>query len=394
MYDNEQKHPDHDCPHTDEPATQPHPPGSDETCKDKPLPETEPPEWKDPPLCLPDSDCECPTDPTSDPNCLEDLITAKAIELAQAEKTKASKADLESLLTKANAATQDYTRATYDGLIKEWVKQDEAIANQIRNFVCGLPCWRCAIECYICPLLHKMKQAEQKLYWDPASYPYPEAKNLYDRLYWYTRDKEAKERTFNRIKSVLAAWEKPAQTIAKVLADNAKLIADIDKAPGSDSSKVLFDLFLRLVPRHLAIAPPSNSTWKTKIDKKFTVLCKCDEKLCKCDKPNPDDCCGPDVGEWSLLQRFIGPLPYLIDPKDYITVICCLVKTRYKPAEEALGLVEGKVLEVETDIKQAKDSIENGLKDFEKNAKGKLPTIIECYGKQLPHPTKDTSEAS
>ena len=392
MYDYEQRHPDHDCPHPDEPAAQPHPPGSYEDCN--PIPPSEPPKWEDPPLCLPDPYCECPAEPTSDPNCLEDLITSKAVELAQAEKTKAFKAKLESLLTKANAAAQDYTRATYEGLIKEWVKQDEEIAKQIRNFVCGVPCWRCAIECYICPLLQKMQQAERKLYWDPQSCPYPIASNLYDVLYWRTRDKEAKEQAFNRIDGVLAAWEKPAQTIAKTLADNAKLIADIDKAPGSDSSKVIFDLFLRLVPRHLAIAPPSNTTWKTKIDKRFTDFCKCDEELCKCVKPTPDVCCGPDVGGWSLLQRFIGPLPYLIDPKDYINVICCLVKARYKPAEEALGLAEGEVLKAETAIKQAKDAIENGLKDFEKNAKAKLPTIIDCCGKQLPPPAKDTSQAS
>lgn len=391
MYDNEQRHTDHTCPHPDEPAAQPHPPGSYEDCNL--IPPTEPPKWEDPPLCLPDCDCKCPTEPTSDPNCLEDLITAKTIDLAQAEKTKAFKADLESLLTKANAAAQDYTRTTYEGLIKEWVKQDEEIAKQIRNFVCGVPCWRCAIECYICPLLHKMQQAVQKLYWDSKSCPYPTASNLYDVLYWRTRDKEAKERAFNRIKAVLAAWEKPAQTIAKTLADNAKLIADIDRAPGSDSSKVIFDLFLRLVPRHLAIAPPSNSPWKTKIDKRYTTLCKCDERQSKCGT-NPDDCCGPDVGDWTLLQRFIGPLPYLIDPKEYIPVICCLVKARYKPTEEALGLAEGEVLKAETAIKQAKDAIENGLKDFEKNAKAKLPTIIECCGNQLPHPAKDTSQAS
>ncbi|HKP38683.1 MAG TPA: hypothetical protein VJT71_17625 [Pyrinomonadaceae bacterium] len=417
MYDNKQEETDRDCYEKPEPAPQPHPPGSVEKCKGNQLPITEPPTWKDPPLCLPDKDCGCPTDPGSDPNCLESLITAKAGELAEAEKTKAFKTDLESLLAKANAAGQDYTRTKYDELVKRWVEQDKQIAKLISEFLCGMKCWKCAIECYICPLLHKMNQAQQKLYWDPVvSYPHKAFKNLYDRLYWYTRDKEAKEQTFNRIKSVLTVWEKPAQTIEKVLADNAKIIGDIDKATNADESKVLFDLFFQLVPRHLAIAPPSGSPWKTKIDQKFVDLCKCEEpkpkateegdeqleekeddkaaKHCKCDKGKPDNCCGPNVGYWTLLERFIGPQPYLIDPKDYITVICCLVSTRYEPAQKALAASEKKVLETEAWIKQAKDVIENGLKDFEKNAKAKLPSKIECCGEKIDKPEQQQTQTA
>jgi len=396
-------------------AEQPHAPGTVKGCEGYKLPETQPPSWEDPILCPPDPCCGCTPDPTSDPNCLEKLITDKAGELAEAEKTKTFKADLESLLTKATAAGQEYTQTKYEQLLKEWRKQDEQIDKLIRNFVCSLPCWYCAIECYICPLLHTMNQAQQKLEWDPKVYPDNKAKNLYDLLHWYTRDQATKELTFNHIKTVLSVWEKPAQTIEKALADDAKLISDIDKAPASDTPKLIFDIFLRLVPRHLAIAPPA-STWKTKIDGKYTQLCKCEkcderpeqpdqhtgqrcaetpekphDKHCKCDTGDPDNCCGPNVGYWTLREQFLGPQPYLIDPNAYINLICCLVRTRYEPARQALSTATAKVMEVEAWIKQAKAAIENGLKDFEKNAKAKFPSTIECRGTKMSKPKTDDS---
>lgn len=362
----------HECPpSTDNPAQQPHPPGDRTTCK--PIPQTTPPKWEKPEPCKkPNLHCECPDAPSAEADCLQDLITAKAKEIAKAEKAKAFKAELEALLGKAKAAKQDYTREKYEKLRKQWVEQDEAIYHLIRKLVCALPCWDCVIDCYICPLLNRMHDAEERLKWDPTKYP--DAYNHYDMLHWHLRDKGVKERRFNRIKSVMAAWEKPAQTIEKILADNAKLIADAGKAIGTDAPKVIFDVFLHLVPLHLAIAPPQGSKWTTLIDKKYTKFCCCDTE------GENDDCCGPDVGktEWSLRERFIGPQPYLIDPNDYLNIICCLVDKRYGPAQQDLADADAKVLEIESEIKRDKALIEDGLKLFEKDAKGAIPSVIDC----------------
>lgn len=367
MNDHEEKH---DC----HPAHQPHPPGD----KCDHLPETKPPTWDDPDPCKDvETGCECPPKPGKGSDCLEKLITEKAGVLAAAEKTKAFKTDLEALLAKAKVATQDYTRDKYDQLTKQWDEQDQRIAKLIGMLICHLSCWRCVIECYVCPLLNDMYQAEQRLHWDSTKYP--KAYNLYDLYDWHVRDKEAKEWRFNRIKSVLAAWEKPAQTIEKILADNAKLIKDSEDALGSGAPKVVYDLFLRLIPLHLAIAPPWGSNWKTRIDKKYT-------KFCECDKRKPDDyCCGPDTGiwGWSLRQRLVGPQPYLIDPNDYFKIICCLIEHRYGPAQLDLINAEVDVLTAEADIKRNKALIEDGLKNFEKTAKGAIPSVIECYGTQI-----------
>lgn len=366
--------------HTDDPADQPKPPVGSDKCD--PIPPTKPPHWDKPEKCKIDEYCNCPDTPSSDPNCLEKMISDKASALAAAEKDKVFKADLEALLGKANTAKGEYTVDKYEKLGKQWAEQDEQIAELIRKLVCALPCWRCVIECYVCPFVNRMVEAEARLKWDPKNYP--KAFNHYDLLHWHTRDKVVKEARFNRIRSVLVAWEKPAQSIDKNLTDNAKLIADANKALGTEPSKVAFDVFMKLVPMHLAIAPPeaNKKGWETCIDKKYT-------KFCECDMSCPDDCCGPDVGEFSIRQRLVGPQAYLIHPDQYLPLICCIVEKRYGPAQKQLTDAEGEVLKIEAAIKSDKDAIDNGLKNFDKEAKNAIPTDVLCCDNVLDQPTQD-----
>lgn len=355
----------HPCPPDKDPAPQPHPPG--DTCDE--LPKTTPPDLKKPAECPPDPCCKCPP-PSTTSNCLEELIATQTARITAGDKAKAFKTDLETLQGKVKTANQEYTREKYETLVKEWKKQDGDIAELIRKLVCAVPCWRCIIECHVCPLLNELHYAEQWLYGDGTLYS--EVHNLYDLRYWHERDRDAKQRRFERIKSVLATWENPVQTIEKALAANATLIVDAGKALGSDAGKVVYDVFLRLVPMHLAIAPPSGSPWTTAIDKEYTQFCACDEGT-------PDDCCGPDVGEWSLRQRLIGPQPYLIDPNYYLKVICCLVDKRYRPANDALTEAEAAFQSVDERIKGYKKTIEDDYpKSFDQDAKGAIPSVVDC----------------
>ena len=366
MSDYKRQQTPYECPPPKEPADQPHPAGG--KCKE--LPTNTPPVLNPPARCPdPSPPCNCPTKPGSNSNCLEDLIEKQTEQITVAEKAKAFKADLEVLLGKARAASQEYTRDRYEKLVKQWDEQDREIAELIRKLVCAVPCWRCIIECHVCTLLNELHYAEQWLYGDGSLYS--EVRNLYDLRYWHERDLDAKQRTFQRIKSVLAVWEKPAQTIEKLLADEAKLIAEAGKSLGTEAGKVVYDVFLRLVPMHLAIATPSGSSWTTKIGKEYT-------EFCACDMGTPDYCCGPDVGKWSLRQRLIGPQPYLVDPNDYFTIICCLVENRYWPAKDAVAAAEAASQKRDNEIKRRKDQIENALKSFEKDAKGAIPSVINC----------------
>jgi hypothetical protein len=366
----------------------PHPPAGDKKCKLEPQ---KPPDLKEPDKCK-DPPCDCPKGPSLTSNCIEELIATQAKEIAAAEKAKTFKADLEALLGKAKTASQDYTQEKYEKLGKLWAEQDSEIVELIRKLDCTVDCWRCVIDCIICPKINELQIAQQKLYAGPLYTTVSEVRNLYDLQYWHQRDKDQKERNFNRIKSVLAAWEKPAQTIEKILADNAKLIADSVKNLGTEPGKVIYDVFFRLVPMHLAIAPTGDSKWKTKILKEWTDFCPCDkgtpcegetpcdDETFKDEKTPKDDycCCGPNVGEWSLRERLIGPQPYLVDPNDYFPLVCCLVEQWYEPAKTELANAEADLAGVDDKIKGLKAQIENGLKSFDKDAKGAIPGVVDC----------------
>ncbi len=312
------------------------------------------------------------------------MIADQAAEIAAAEKAKVFKTDLEALLAKAKAAEQEYTKDRYDALVKLWVQRDGDIVDLIRKLVCAVPCWRCIIDCYICPLLNELHYVEQWLYGD-GTLP-SEVHNKYDLQYWRVRDKDQKERRYLRIKAVLAAWEKPAQTIEKALGDNKAAIEAALKALSTDAGKVVYDVFFRIIPLHLAIAPPKGSGVETAIDQQYT-------EFCACDTGTPDDCCGPDVGETSLRQRLIGPQPYLVEAKDYFEIICCLVKHRYGPAKDAFAKAEAALAGIDNEIKNYKSQIENGLKSFEKDAKRAIPSAINCCDDSLGAPEQTSPQA-
>ena len=317
------KHGDGDgCEPEFEPADQPKDPSADcsKVPEDKP-----PPTLEDPEKCLPDPCCNCPAPPASSSNCFDKLIADQAGEISKAESAQTFKTELESRLNKANAAKAEYTQERYNNSVKRWWQLDGDISEFInRKLVCTVPCWRCLIECYVCPLLYEFRLNKQKLWGDGTLYT--EVHSLSDLRYWHERNRDAKQRVYDRIRKVLDAWEKPAQTIDKALTANQALLDNYNKSP---STAAVHDVFLQLVPMHLAIAPPVSSGYITRIAKKYT-------QFCDCDKGEPDDCCGPDVGELSLRQQLIGgPQPYLIDPTKFFDVICCVTNERYVRAKDA-----------------------------------------------------------
>lgn len=298
------------CENDSDPADQPKDPI--DTCPD--VPDCKAPGLNPPEKCVPDSHCNCKDPPKDSSNCFDQLIADQAGEISKADSAKTFKTELESLQTKAKAASLDYTQARYKELRDRWWELDGQISEFIRKLVCAVPCWRCLIECYVCPLLYEVRYDEQRLWGDGTLYT--EVHSLSDLRYWLDRDQQRKKRVLDRIHGVLQAWEKPAQTIDKALADNKTLLDASGKLLSTDATKAVYDVFMQLVPKHLAIAPPVSSGRKTRIAKHYT-------QFCDCDKGKPDDCCGPDVGVPSLRQQLIGPQPYLIDPTKFFSVICC-----------------------------------------------------------------------
>jgi len=368
----------HDC------APQPHPPG--DQCK--PLPKTTPPKLKKHPKCPSDEDLArrpwgCPAAPTVGPNCLETLIATQTAAINAADQTKKFRDDLTTLLGKAKSAAQEYTRERYDKLVQEWVRQDALIVELIRKLVCAVPCWRAVVDCHVCELLNRLHAYDLELNGDEKPQhcegdgqaqeggPSKEVPNSYELRHWFERDLATKIRTLKRIEAVLAAWEKPATTIEKALEANKALLQELSTAVGSDPARAIYDVFFKLVPLHLAIAPPSNSSTKTKIGRAYVDLCRCDEGI-------PDHYCGPDVGKRSFAKQVIGPQPYLIDPNDYFKVVCCLATERYRDASQAVAEAAAALQKINDRIAFLEKEIEERVKSFEKDAKAAIPTIIHC----------------
>src|SRR5436305_2270817 len=140
---------DPECP--PRPKTPARQPNNPKGGKCDPPPKSDPPVLAAPDPC-PKPDCNCPAGTTTDPTCLDDLLNEQTKQITAADKATKFKADLEGILAKAKAARQDYTRNKYEKLRKQWVEEDIAIAELIRKLVCNLKCWKCVVECYICPL--------------------------------------------------------------------------------------------------------------------------------------------------------------------------------------------------------------------------------------------------
>ncbi|OEZ63928.1 hypothetical protein [Duganella sp. HH105] len=357
----------HCCPGEDGPADQPKPPH--DTC---PPPDTqgepELPPVEGPAPCK--VACNCPATDSGKPDCFDDLINVQARVISEAERAKTFKADLEALLQKAKAAQSEYTSEKYKQLLERWKQQDNDIVDLIHRVVCANPCWYCQLECQVCALFNKVRDLELQLNGDgKKEHRYSKTYSLYDQRYWLERDLALKQATFDRIKAVLTAWEKPAGDIEAVLNDNQKLIAAIKSA---DSAQALYDLFIKLIPSHLAIAPPATTpATTTGIDKKYT-------QLCCCDQDDPDDCCGPDVGEQTVRLRLQGRHAYLVDPAQYFTIICCLVKSRYLPAKDELAKAEGLLSSKVAEIKRVNDEIKSRIDSLEKTARAELAKPFDC----------------
>lgn len=361
----------HDCDPSDNPADQPKPPSKGEDC-----PKTEtppPPKWKDPDPCWkPDPCCKCPKG-TEDPptTCLHELIAEQNANSMVAQRADEFKAVLEEILKTAEAVRTEYTRGKYDDLVKEWKKQDDEIARVIRTLVCDVPCWKCVLSCHVCPLINDIYVAEKSLFDDGKLIS--QINDLEDFQYWHQRNKNAKQREFDRIDALLTAWKKPLESITDVLTKNKESIEKIKGLIPTDNGKAVFEMFVVLIPRHLAIAPPADDDkgTTTKIDKKYT-------EFCPCEGLEPQNCCGPDVGPWILRMRSIQPQAYLIDPGEYFKLICCLVTKFYEPAKKALTEAEVGLADATALIASAKDRYEKGLENFAANADAAIPKVIKC----------------
>lgn len=357
--------------------------------------------------------CDCPSPPGGEPQtCLDNLIRDQNIIVKKAERAKAFADELTEIQNKVKSAQADYTQAHFIDLRKLWKEQDGLIVELIRKLVCAVDCWECLLACRLCNQLSEIRRLEDRLNGAPGDDPKgtgpltKDVHSLFDLQAWHERNVAQRAARMKRVTDVMAAWERPSDTLGDVLAKNGNLIKDAQNLLAGDSAKVVFDVFMTLIPRHWAIRPRDEGTaseWKSAIDPKYVMICECPQdddqqscddddnggEKCQCDEGMPDDCCGPDVGILSLRQRLVGVLPYIVDPAKFPALICCLTTFRLSPASEQLAQAQANLAATTAEIELVRKQIEDKKAAIEANFREALPNPIDCtkYQKKPPATT-------
>lgn len=363
--------------------------------------------------------CDCPSPPGGEPQtCLDDLIRKQNIIVKQAERAKAFADELTEIQNKVKSAQADYTQARFSDLRKLWKDQDGLIVELIRKLVCAVDCWECLLACRLCNQLSDIRRLEDRLNGAPGddvtgTGPLTkDVHSLFDLQAWHERNVAQMAARMKRITDVMGAWDKPSGTLGDVLEKNGNLIKESQNLLASDSAKVVFDVFMTLIPRHWAIRPRdqgAQSEWKSGIDMKYVTICECpqdddqqscndgdddDGEKCQCDEGMPDDCCGPDVGILSLRQRLVGVLPYIVDPAKFPALICCLTNFRLSPASDQLAQAQAYLAATTAEIELVRKQIDDKKAAIEASFRDSLANPIDCtkYKKKPPPTTSTTSD--
>lgn len=354
----------YDEPDDEKPDDTDRPEHKERKCPDLPA-GPKPPGLEPPETCKPR--CDCPSPPPSTETCFDKLIAEQAKLESEAAGAKAFKDELVVLLNEAKAARKDYTREKYEDFKKRWRKQDEEILGAIDIVICNVKCWWCVIECEICPLLYKIREIEQRLHGSPNEL-ITQAFSERDLQYWHERNVEAKTRQLDRIKKVMDAWKAPATTIEAALVDNEKTLRSLRSL---DPSEQLLQVFFKLIPLHLAVAPRPVAD-HTRIDLKYRQLCG------ECDQGAPEYCCGPNTGLLSARQRLTGPHAYIVDPNEFFDILCCLATERYRPAKEQLAKANSELIAVKARIDGLTKELDRRRASVFDDYRANIVTPIDC----------------
>lgn len=274
-------------------------------------------------------------------------------QLAEAEKLKAYKATLEALLQKSSKAMDEYPAKKYADLLKRWQDQDRGLKDLLAKLQCSIPAWEELLRQTMTPLFTELARWKNALRLPPEPKEPGPDHGLYalrDRQQLLLLHVQAR---YDRAVLVLAAWEKPAPTLEKILNENDKLAASIRKSLGlPDAPALLFDMFFKLLPLHYLIAPPDERSTRVNA-KEFVIRCAGEQA-------------------WKDLKALIGPLPMLIDPEDYLDFILNGPFKEYHAAKTGLADAAASLQTSQDEIKRAEKVLDETRKSLEKNARAAL----------------------
>jgi len=316
--------------------------------------------------------CKCPSGPVGGgtDRCLQDAIDTEQKKVAAAKQASSFVEVLTGLQKKVDDALSKYTRDIYKGLRDDWIEFDgNLLLRVIQQLECPVKCWPCVVECRLCHLLNKIRNSQLKLDGTVKTLP-TEVHSMQELLCWNQRSVDLRQKEFDRIDALLTAWvSNPAEVLRKALTDNAELAQKILDSIATDQVGAMWNLFMRVLPLHFAIAP---SDVTSKVPDSFKDVCK------KCDPDDESVCCTVHTGERSLRQQLIGPKPYIVDPDGYPKIICCLVQHRYQPASASLAQAQADLDNITKGIDRIKKEIADSTASLQTDFIGDLKTPIDC----------------
>ena len=213
----------------------------------KPLVAPDPPTMPDPESCP--QPCCCPPGPGGDGgSCLDSLITEQSQLADKAALAKDFADELRALQAKMVSARAAYTGEKYQALLKGWQDQDLTIGKLADDVACSVKCWKCLLECRLCPLLYDIRALERRL--NGTGVYATSVDTLREKASWYERNRDDHQAVVDRIKAVLAAWEDPAKALDDVLAANKTLIDGVRAMLSTDAPGAIYTLFVQLIATH------------------------------------------------------------------------------------------------------------------------------------------------
>lgn len=287
-------------------------------------------------------------------------------QLAVAERLKEYKATLEALLQKTKSALEEYPAKKYADLVKRWQDQDRSLKDLIAKLQCSIPNWDNLLQQGVAPLFVKIADLKSDLRMAPeGAEPAP---GTGDGLYARRERQQLRlahlQARYEKARLYLAAWEKPAPTLEKILNENDKLAADIKKTMGQpEAPALLYDMFFKLLPMHYLIAPPDARP--TRVNAKEFVI----------------RCAGAQA--WKDLKEMLGPQPMLIEPANYLDHIVNGPLAEYNTAKTRLAEAAGDLQKTQDEIKRSEKALDEQRKTLEKAARAALLEAAAAPVKQV-----------
>jgi hypothetical protein len=295
----------------------------------------------------------------------KDLLDKINLEIAtfEAKRLGELKSELDAFVKKQDALVADY-KAKYPALRKLWCDRQVAVERLCAHMRCEFPLkeekWKKLVADCICKPMHLLCCQERQV---------AQRKRCCSGPLQRTRD--AALTTFDTAKKRLDGLTNLASRVDTILADNAKLIGDIEKLPSGERAVALY-LFMKLRQAHVSVAPKGDvSDDLTKVCAEFDPNTLCSDVFKQPCKPD-DGGCAPKDGatETGGCTQPAPDGPYLIHPDNYREALDCAWRD-YHRAKEAFA-------KAEADVKKSPDDLESLIKKLAKDTEGLDDAIKKC----------------